>query len=140
MKNCIFCKLISKEIPCYKIYEDKDIYAFLDISPVNIGHTLVIPKKHYNTLLDCDDETLCKLIKAVKKISKAVYKSMNAEGFNIGVNTGKVAGAGYKDHLHIHIVPRWKEDTNFMPVVFNTKVVSQSLNELYGELHKRIRK
>ena len=99
-----------KKIPRIDIlYEDKDIFAFLDISPVNIGHTLVIPKKHCKNLLDCDDETLYKLNKAVKKISKAVYKSTNAEGFNIGVNN--FSGAGQiVEHLHFHIMPRHKND------------------------------
>lgn len=70
MSNCIFCKIINKEIPCYKIYEDKDILAFLDIAPVNNGHTLVISKKHYASFEDIPEEELCKIIRIVKKLAK----------------------------------------------------------------------
>lgn len=107
--NDIFCKIVKGEIPCYKIYEDKDILAFLDRTPVNPGHTLIIPKKHSETILDTDDETLKKLIIATKRISKAIYESLKLEGFAIGINQFKVGGQAVP-HLHIHIMPRHKKD------------------------------
>lgn len=97
------------EIPSSKIYEDDDVYAFLDIGPVNHGHTLVIPKKHFETYLDIPDDVLCAMAKAVKKIAKAVKKAVNADGFNIGMNNGKHAGQAVF-HAHIHITPRHKDD------------------------------
>ena len=134
MTDCIFCKIVKGEIPCYKLYEDEDILAFLDITPVNPGHTLIIPKKHSETILDTDDEILKKLIITTKKISNAVYKGLKLEGFNIGINQGRIAGAGVIDHMHIHLVPRWQGDTNFMPVLADTKVVSESLLQTYDKI------
>jgi histidine triad (HIT) family protein len=109
MNDCIFCKIARKELPCYKIYEDKEILAFLDRTPVNPGHTLIIPKKHYETILDTDEETLRKLIIVIKRISKAIYEGLKLEGFAIGINQFKVGGQAVP-HLHIHIMPRHKED------------------------------
>ena len=107
--NDIFCKIVKGEIPCYKIYEDKDILAILDINPVNKGHTLVIPKKHSETILDTDEEILKKLIIVTKRISKAVHTGLKCDGFNIGINQFKDAGQ-LVPHLHFHIMPRFKGD------------------------------
>ena len=109
MDECIFCRIVRKEIPCYKIYEDNDILAFLDRNPVNPGHTLVIPKKHYETILNADDETLKKLAIAIKKISNAMYKGLKLNGFNIGINQFSAAGQ-VVPHLHVHIIPRKEND------------------------------
>ena len=109
MNDCIFCKIINKEIPCYKIYEDEKIIAFLDRTPVNPGHTLVVPKKHSETILDTDDETLKELIIATKKISNAIYKGLRLKGFNIGLNQFKIGGQ-IVPHIHIHIMPRKEND------------------------------
>ena len=108
-KECLFCKIARKEISAEVIYEDEDIMALLDISPVNRGHTLVIPKEHYTNILDTPENILSKLIIAVKKISKSVMKAMNADGFNIGINNFESAGQIIM-HTHIHIVPRFKDD------------------------------
>jgi len=107
--DCIFCKIVNGEIPCSKVYEDEKILAFLDISPVNKGHTLVVPKKHYKTLLDMPDNLLADLIKVTKKISKAVIKAARTDGFNIGQNNGKTAGQ-LVPHFHLHIIPRKEDD------------------------------
>jgi histidine triad (HIT) family protein len=109
MNDCIFCKLINGEIPIYNVYEDKYVLAFLDRTPINPGHTIIIPKKHSETILDTDDETLKKLAIATKKISSAIYESLNLEGFNIVSNQFRVAGQ-VVPHLHIHIMPRHKDD------------------------------
>jgi len=109
MNDCIFCKIVNKKIPCHKIYENKKILAFLDINPVNPGHTLIIPKKHYETILNVDDETLKELAIAIKKISSAVYNGLKLKGFNIGINQFKVAGQ-IVPHLHVHIIPRKEND------------------------------
>ena len=109
MNDCIFCKIVRGELPCYKIYEDNETLAFLDRNPVNPGHTLLIPKKHSETILDTNDETLKKLIIITRKISKAIFESMKLEGFNIGINQFKIAGQ-VVPHLHIHIMPRHKND------------------------------
>lgn len=109
MSECIFCRIIKREIPCTKIYEDSVTLAFLDLNPVNKGHTLVVPKKHSETILDTDEKTLRDLMITTKKVSKAIMDSLNVKGFNIGINQFEIAGQ-VVPHLHIHIMPRIKND------------------------------
>ena len=109
MQDCIFCKIIAGEIPSYKIYEDRDSLAFLDITPINPGHTLVVPKAHYENLLVAPDELAGQLIKVIKKISPAILKGVGAKGFNLGLNAGADAGQ-VVPHLHWHIMPRFPND------------------------------
>ena len=106
---CIFCKIVAGEIPCAKIYEDDYTLAFLDIAPNNKGHTLVISKEHYETMLDIPDSVLQKLIIAVKKVSVAVKKGTGCGGFNIAQNNYKIAGQ-LVPHIHFHIIPRVEGD------------------------------
>ena len=103
--DCVFCKIVNGEIPCSKVYEDEKILAFLDISPVNKGHALVIPKKHFETLLDVPDDLLGDLMKAVKKVAKAVIKVAETDGFNLMQSNKTTAGQAVP-HFHIHIIPR----------------------------------
>lgn len=107
--NCIFCKIITGELPASKVYEDKDVLAFLDIKPVNPGHTLVIPKKHYENIHDTPDELVGKLTITAKKIADSIQKNLGASGVNIGMNNGKAAGQ-VVFHTHIHIMPRYGKD------------------------------
>ena len=109
MEDCIFCKIIDGKIPSAKVYEDDNAISFLDIMPANKGHCLIVPKKHYETLLDIPDEDLANLIKATKKITKALSLSIGNGSFNIIMNNGKVAGQ-LVNHAHIHIIPRFKGD------------------------------
>ena len=109
MKDCIFCKIVKGELPCYKIYEDDNFLAFLDIQPISKGHTLIIPKKHYNTFAETPAELLAKMIQVVHKIGQAVKKATNADGFNIGLNNGSAAGQIIM-HTHFHIIPRFNDD------------------------------
>lgn len=109
MNDCLFCKIVSGEIPSTKVYEDDTILAFLDIHPVNIGHTLVIPKAHHTNLYETPDETLAQMLPIIKKLSIAVKKAMNADGINIEMNNDPVAGQ-IIFHTHIHIVPRFSGD------------------------------
>ena len=109
MSECIFCKIIAGQIPSFKIYEDDKVLAFLDINPVNPGHTLVVPKNHAADLIDASEEDVIELIRAVKKLAPAIIKGAGAEGFNLGVNNGGVAGQ-VVNHLHFHIMPRFSGD------------------------------
>ena len=110
MENeCIFCKIANGEIPCSKIYETDKLIAFLDIAPVNKGHTLVIPKEHYKDLIDVPDPLIAEITKAAKKVAKAAVKAVGAEGFNIGQNNGKAAGQIVM-HFHLHVIPRFEND------------------------------
>jgi len=109
MTDCIFCKIIKGEIPCSKIYEDDKILSFLSTMPTSKGHTLVIPKEHYEEVTDLPDDLLKELMIAAKKISKAVMDGTKADGFNIGINTKEAAGQVVM-HAHLHIIPRFKDD------------------------------
>ncbi len=109
MSDCIFCKIIAGEISTYKVYEDDDVLAFLDVTPVNPGHTLVVPKKHYNNLLDLPETEASKLISIIKKITPAVLAGVGADGFNLELNNGVVSGQ-VVNHVHWHIVPRLAGD------------------------------
>ena len=107
--DCIFCKIIKGEIPCSKVFENEKFFAFLDIGPVNKGHTLVIPKKHYKNLLDMPEEELKGYMEAIQKVSKAILKGVNADGISINMSNESAAGQVVM-HVHFHIIPRLKGD------------------------------
>jgi histidine triad (HIT) family protein len=106
-ETCKFCKIARKELPASSIYEDERTLAFLDTRPMSEGHTLVIPKKHYETIFDVPDEELGYLFKIVKKVASAVKKGVNAEGITIGQHNGRAAGQAVF-HLHVHVIPRYE--------------------------------
>ena len=106
---CIFCKIIQKEIPSSCIYEDDQVMAFLDLSQVTKGHTLVVPKKHYDNVLDCDPETLAHLIQVTQMLAKRITERCQAKGVNILTNCNEAAGQSVM-HLHFHIIPRYDEN------------------------------
>ncbi len=105
MSECLFCKIIQQEIPSYKIFEDVWTYAFLDISPVSIGHTLVIPKLHVDTLTDADPETLAHWMQTTQHVSRLICEKIGGSDFNLIQNNGSDAGQMIP-HLHMHIIPR----------------------------------
>lgn len=107
--DCLFCKIISKEIPADLIYEDDNGIAFLDIRPVNKGHALLVPKKHSQDLLDADDATLALMMSTVKRLAGAIMSATGAAGFNLHVNTKPAAGQ-VVFHTHFHIIPRFSND------------------------------
>ena len=109
MNDCIFCKIVKKEIPCNKIYEDNDVLVFLDIAPVNAGHALVIPKKHFVNIYETPEDILIEMMKAVKKISHAIKDGLSADGINVTMNNDPAAGQ-VVFHSHIHIIPRIAND------------------------------
>ena len=106
--DCIFCKIIKGEIPCYKVYEDEDTLAFLDIQPVNPGHTLVVPKQHFQNLEAIPEDLLAKVMVTVKKVAKTIKDNI-APGYNIQENNDPIAGQVIP-HIHWHIIPRQEGD------------------------------
>ena len=106
---CIFCSIINGDIPSYKVYEDDSFLAFLDISQAEIGHTLVVPKKHFENFLEMDDETASKMIVLVKEIANKIKNATHASGINILNNNGVSAGQSV-NHIHFHIIPRYDND------------------------------
>lgn len=111
-QNCIFCKIIQGEIPSAKVYEDEEIYAFLDISQVTKGHTLIIPKKHVENIYETNEEIASSLFARVPKIANALKKAYHPAGINILNNNGKAAGQSVF-HIHIHLIPRYDESDGF---------------------------
>jgi histidine triad (HIT) family protein len=103
---CIFCKIISKEIPSAILYEDKDSLAILDISQVTLGHTLIIPKQHYDDFRSAPDDVLARCMTVVKLIAKKLETAFQPAGFNLISNCGEAAGQSV-DHLHFHLIPRY---------------------------------
>ena len=106
--------------------------------PYNNGHLLVAPLAHKADLESLTDDELCDVTRSVKKMTSLLRSVLRVDGFNIGLNLGKEAGAGVPGHLHWHIVPRWNGDTNFMPVLAGVKVIPQSLEALYGFLTQEL--
>ena len=106
-ESCVFCKIVAKEAPANVVYEDDTVIAFMSIQPINVGHTLVVPKKHYKNIYEIPEEDVAYLYKIVKKIALAVNKAVNAEGIRIVQNNGEAAGQVIF-HMHVHIIPMKK--------------------------------
>lgn len=131
---CIFCKIINKEIPAQIIYEDKYCIGMLDINPQSEGHTLIIPKKHYETLTDIDDKTLKHIIIIVKKISNLIKEKLNYSDYNIIMNNGPKADQEI-NHAHIHIIPRNKKINHHWPAI---KVSVDDLKKTKEKIFKAV--
>ncbi|MBM3246464.1 MAG: HIT domain-containing protein [Candidatus Omnitrophica bacterium] len=133
-KKCIFCLAAKKAKKNYVVLKTKHSIALLNIFPYNNGHLMVAPARHIKDISLLKEEEALDLFRALNSAKKLLDKTLKPQGYNIGANISEVAGAGIAGHLHIHLVPRWKGDTNFMPVLTNTKILSQSLEELYRQL------
>jgi histidine triad (HIT) family protein len=112
VNDCLFCKMVAGQIPVTKIYEDDAVLSFLDIGPISDGHTLVIPKQHFEKLHQCPPEVLSRVASQLGKIAVAVASAMNSEGYNLLCNNGRAAGQ-IIEHLHFHIIPRNSGDGVF---------------------------
>jgi len=127
MNDCLFCKIVSGEIPCHKVYEDKNYLAFLDVNPVNQGHTLVIPKQHSRNILEIDKEALQDMVVIVKQLSEKIKEKLKCDGINIMINNEPEAGQ-IIFHTHFHIIPRYKSD--------NLKLWNGKIQQTDDELKK----
>ena len=109
MNNCIFCKIVEKEIPATVVFEDDEVLVFMDIGPIIKGHALVIPKKHYDPVTETPDDLLAKLHITAKRIASAQMNAFGADGVNIMQNNGEASGQEVP-HLHVHVIPRYDDD------------------------------
>jgi len=135
-EECIFCAISSGKMECFKIYEDDDIIAILDINPISKGHALVLPKKHFQFLLQMPDELVCKLFKTVSTLMPLLINATQSQGVNILINQGAVAGQNV-EHLFVNIIPRYAEDN----LVFNwqrQKVQKEDLGNLAAQLSEKV--
>lgn len=121
-ENCIFCRIIKGEIPCYPVYKDKNMLAFLDINPINPGHVLIVHKRHGEGVIDYSDKELRLFLPIAKKIMFAMRKALEPEGFHVLVNDGEVSGQSVP-HMHMHIIPRTSGDEKEYAIkeLFTTK-------------------
>jgi len=132
--KCLFCAPDNSKEKKYVIFKTKHSICMLNAFPYNNGHLMVSPSRHTRELSQLTDAELLDLFKALSQAKNLLDKILKPQGYNIGINTSGTAGAGITGHMHIHIVPRWNGDTNFMPVIFDTKIISQSLDELFKQL------
>ena len=135
-ENCFFCTAIkdNQDRKNLVLHRGKECFCILNKYPYNSGHLMVAPKMHKDDLSKLSDSEMLELLTLTRDVKDILTKKLKPEGFNLGINFGKVAGAGVEGHIHLHLVPRWKGDTNFMPVIAETKVIPQSLEDLYLEL------
>ena len=142
MKTGLFARIAqsSDDEANLVIARDRTCFALLNRYPYNGGHLMVVPYKESADLNGLTDEEVADLWKLVRRCINALTSVMHPDGFNVGINLGKVAGAGIHEHLHIHIVPRWTGDTNFMPVLAGTGVVPDALKEVATKLRAELEK
>lgn len=130
---CIFCKIVNGDIPSYTLYEDETVKAFLDISQVTKGHTLVICKEHYENFLSCDPKVMSHVLEVAQKLGNHLMEKLNAKGMNVLTNINEVAGQSVF-HFHVHLIPRY--DENDACVIHFNESEKQDLNALCEELKK----
>jgi ATP adenylyltransferase len=136
-KDCFICHNLANPEDDQKnlvLWRTGLSIVMLNRYPYNNGHLLLAPVRHISDFNEASEKELLELTKLIRESQKVLSLAIKPHGFNVGMNFGRCAGAGLPDHLHIHIVPRWDGDTSFMSVCSDTKVISQSLNELFGQL------
>lgn len=140
MTDCIFCKILNKEIPSYPVYEDEDVYAFLDITQTTKGHTLVIPKKHVTDIFEYDEKLAADVFARIPKIARAIEKAFpEVVGLNI-INNNKEAAYQSVFHSHIHLIPRYGKNDDFsMTFADNAqKYASEDMSSIAKQINKEI--
>ena len=138
--DCFLCNAVQndQDEKHLVIYRGKECFCILNKFPYNSGHLMVVPNKHKADISDLSGQEMLEIMELTRDMKELLTKIMKPEGFNLGINLGKSAGAGLVGHFHLHIVPRWNGDTNFMPVVSDIKVIPQSLEDLYKEFQKHL--
>ncbi len=136
-KDCVFCSAArGDEREMLVVYKAERSFVIMNRHPYNPGHVMVCPKRHVPSTEDLSDEELLEIMRLLNLSMKAIRLSMNPDGFNLGVNLGRVAGAGIADHLHFHVVPRWSGDTSFMPVLADVQIIPEALEESYEKIRR----
>lgn len=135
-KGCILCDKPKqkKDTENYILFHGKLNFVMLNAYPYNPGHLLIAPYRHIGSLTELNEAERNEHFALVSRSIEVLKKTYNPAGYNIGSNLGKVAGAGIDDHFHSHVVPRWQGDTNFIPVLADTRVIPQALKDTYQDL------
>ncbi len=136
--QCVLCVAYQDKADDERLIvtRGQSCYVVMNLYPYNSGHLMIVPYRHVPALLDLTDEESHEVISHLKAMTLALQKVMRPEGFNIGSNVGRSAGAGIDGHVHFHIVPRWNGDTNFMPILAETKMISEDMKETLMKLRK----
>jgi ATP adenylyltransferase len=134
--TCVFCRLPASadDARSYILHRSERCFVVLNLYPYNNGHMMVIPFAHVAALTDLDDATTAEMMRLVSLSQRVLTDAMHPHGFNVGINQGQAAGAGIADHVHMHVVPRWSGDTNFMPALGDVRVMPQHLDDTYTAL------
>ncbi len=140
-KGCIFCTRLKKRDSTSNliVHRGKTCFVILNKYPYNAGHTMVVPKRHIGQIERLNKEESAELFELTRTTVAVIKKALKPHSMNLGMNIGKSSGAGVPGHLHMHIVPRWTGDTNFMPVIGETKVISVSLKKVYDAIRKEFK-
>lgn len=135
-KGCVFCKMSEekRDRKNYILYRGEHNYVIMNLYPYNNGHLMIVPYKHTYTIEKLSKAEAADFIELTGKSVTVLKKAFSPDGFNIGMNLMEAAGAGIEAHIHMHIVPRWNGDTSFMPVLFETRVIPESLDDTYSKL------
>ena len=131
--GCVFCRLLDQrdDRQAYILYRGARSFVIMNLYPYNNGHLMMVPYAHEASLAGLDEPTLTELMTLAKRSQSILEERMRPQGFNLGVNQGRAGGAGIADHLHMHLLPRWVGDTNFMPALGDVRVMPQHLDETY---------
>jgi ATP adenylyltransferase len=137
-KGCIFCKRAedNRDEENLILLRGKTHFVIMNKYPYNNGHLMVVPYRHTADFEGLSTAESLEMMELMSKCISVLQKTMNPDGFNVGMNLGRIAGAGIDDHLHFHVVPRWAADTNFMPIIGETKVISEALSETWRKLRQ----
>ena len=137
--QCFLCiSKTKKKVINFVLYQGKYSFIILNRFPYNAGHLMVVPYRHVGFIEKLTTQETTEMFALVQKSIMVLRKVLKPDGFNIGANIGKIAGAGVPGHIHLHVVPRWSGDTNFMPVVGDIKIINDTLNRIYNKLKKQL--
>jgi len=143
-KGCVFCNTVAEKPQAdrqnYLIYRGELTFAIMNIYPYNTGHLMLLPYAHLSTLAEVPFDAQVELMALTSYFTESLSQVVRPDGFNIGINLGSTAGAGIDSHLHIHVVPRWKGDSNFMPVIGETRVLPEELGDTYDKIVAFVKK
>jgi ATP adenylyltransferase len=142
VKGCVLCTIPQeqKDDANFVVHRSAHSFTVLNRYPYNSGHLMVVPYAHTNDLSSLSDEALLDLQRSIRDAIGALQQTMKPHGFNVGMNLGEAGGAGIRDHLHYHIVPRWNGDTNFMPVFGEVKILPEAMDDTFKRLASAYRK
>ncbi len=134
--TCLFCEtpLTGDDEKDLLLYRGTSVFVLMNLFPYNPGHLMIAPYRHLDDLGKLSPDEQLELVQEAARSTRLLRRTMNPDGFNLGANLGKAAGAGIEEHLHLHIVPRWNGDTNFMPVVAGARVIPEHLTATYRKL------